>query len=335
MKMRPLGNSGIEASVVAFGAWAIGGWMWGGTEEKESIRAIHVALDAGINFIDTAPVYGFGLSELVVGKALQGVRREQVVLATKCGMVCNTTAGEHKFNSTSFGPDGYGHIGVYVYLHPDSIRKEVESSLKRLGTDRIDLIQTHWQEKTTLIEDTVAGFLDLKKEGKIRAIGACNAGMEQLKQYRAGGGLDVDQEKFSMLDRGIQERGQLNWCSENHVAVLAYSPMARGLLTGKMGSDREFADGDQRKREPRFSVENRRKVQGLMEALKPLAEQHGISISQLVIAWTLHQPGLTHALCGARHPDQAVENARAGGVTLSKEELEGIEKVLEGFRLEE
>ena len=193
MRQRPLGQSGISASVVGLGAWAIGGWMWGGTDEKESIETIHAALDAGITLIDTAPIYGFGLSERLVGEAVRD-RRDKAVLATKCSMVCNTQEGEHKFDADVLGPAENGHIQVYVNLRPESIRQEIEESLRRLQTDHIDLYQTHWQDETTPIEDTMATLLDLKQEGKIRAIGVSNATSKHMEQYRALGPIDSDQE---------------------------------------------------------------------------------------------------------------------------------------------
>jgi methylglyoxal reductase len=327
MHTRPLGKSGIEASVVGFGAWAIGGWLWGGSSEAEAIRAIHTALDAGVTLIDTAPVYGFGASEEIVGKALAG-RRDQAVIATKCGMVVNTMKGEDKFRTTAAGLSEYGHIDVRLYNHPDSIREEIDRSLGLLRTDHVDLYQTHWQESTTPIEDTMGVLLELKQAGKIRAIGVSNATVDQLKQYASLGQLDSDQERYSMLDRQL-EKEQLPYCLEHHMAVLAYSPMAMGLLTGKMGPEREFGAGDVRGMQPRFSKDNRQRVADMLKAMEPVAERHGLSVGQLVIAWTASQPGLTHVLCGARNPQQAEENAAAGRVELSDEDVREINRVLD------
>lgn len=326
MLMRPLGQSDIEASVVAFGAWAIGGWMWGGTDQNESIRAIHAAIDNGINLIDTAPIYGFGLSEQVVGRAIRD-RRDRVVLATKCVMICDPTVGELKFNSTAAGPDPQGLIAVHVHAAPDSIRREVDASLQRLGIDHIDLYQTHWQTTTTPIADTMGCLLELKQQGKIRAIGVSNASSQQMDEYRKLGPIDSDQEHYSMMRRDI-EQDQLPYCRENSIAVLAYSPLARGLLTGKVGPEREFGEGDQRNGMPQFSKENRQKVAALLEQIGPIADDHGLTLAQLVIAWTFHQPGLTHVLAGARTPQQAEENAAAGDVDLTDDELEAIENAL-------
>ena len=329
MRTKPIGRSGIEASVVALGTWVMGGWMWGGADEDDSIGAIHAGLDAGINFIDTAPIYGFGHSEIVVGRALKG-RRDSVVLATKVGMVPNAPGGRLEFRSTGLGPHEFGHIPVHIYNHPESIRAEVEMSLKRLQTDRIDLIQTHWQEEQTPIEDTMGALLRLKEEGKVRAIGVCNATVAQMDGYRSVGGLDSDQEKYSMLDRKKMEGGQLGYCCENDIAVLAYSPLALGLLTGKVGPERVFPEGDLRRTRDRFSVDNRKRVKELLDSFAPIAAKHDCTLGQLVIAWTTHQPGLTHALVGARTPEQAVENARGGEIELTDEELATMNAAVRG-----
>ena len=327
MQYRPLGESGIKASVVALGTWAIGGWMWGGTDETDSIDAIHAGLDAGINLIDTAPVYGFGRSEELVGKAIAG-RRDNVVLATKCGLVWHTDGGDFFFHSDGQHPvSEKSDREVHRYIGPDSIKYEVEQSLKRLGTDRIDLYQTHWQETTTPIADSMGALMELKQEGKVLAIGVSNATCAQMDEYRAAGQLDCDQERYSMLDRGLDAE-QLPYCAKNNVAVLAYSPLALGLLTGKIGPDRIFNEGDQRKNNGRFSPENLKKVHAMLSEIQPIADAHSVTMAQLVIAWTVAQPGLTHALVGARNPQQARENAAAGDVTLSADELKTIDKAI-------
>ena len=326
MRTRVLGQSNIEASVVGLGTWAMGGWMWGGTSEAESIAAIHAAVDEGISLLDTAPIYGFGLSEAIVGKAIRRCR-DKVVLATKCSMVCDPNVGQFKFKSTTSGPDPNGLITIHIYLGPDSIRREVEGSLKRLQTDHIDLYQTHWQDATTPVADAMGALMELKQEGKIRAIGVCNAKVDQMQEYAAAGQLDSDQERYSMLDRKLEDE-QLPYCRENNVAVLAYSPLALGLLTGKIGPDREFPVGDQRRMNMRFTKKNLQNVADLLETFKPIAERHGITLAQLVIAWTVHQPGVTHALCGARNIEQAAENAAAGRVELTDDEVRRIDQAI-------
>ncbi|MCC8180816.1 MAG: aldo/keto reductase [Planctomycetes bacterium] len=334
MKTRQLGRSGIEASVIAFGAWAVGGWMWGGNEEKESIAAIHAALDNGINLIDTAPVYGFGRSEEIVGKALKG-RRHKAVVATKCALVWDVPADGlfHNFDATQDGKAQPGEETwrtVYRDGRAPAIRRNVEDSLRRLGTDVIDLIQTHWQDPNTPIAETMGELMQLKKEGKIRAIGCSNAAVEQMDQYRAAGQLDVDQEPYSMLDRE-HEAANLPYCQEHEVSFLAYSPLAQGLLTGKVGPDRVFAKGDARNYKPRFSLENREKVAQLLHAIQPIANDYRLTLSQLVAAWTIAQPGLTHALLGARNPKQVEENAKAGEVELAAEAIAQIREAIDRF----
>jgi len=318
MRTKPLGQSGIEVSAVGLGTWAIGGWMWGGTDEKDSIEAIQAAVDEGITLIDTAAIYGFGVSEELVGKAIRG-RRERVVLATKCGLVWHVQKG------TKSG-EGEGKQ-IYRYLGPESIRYEVEQSLKRLGTDYIDLYQTHWQDPTTPIEDTMAALMELKDQGKIRAIGVSNATVEDIERYRSVGPLDTDQERYSMLDRQ-PEQDKLPYCREHNITFLAYSPMAKGLLTGKIGPDRQFSGDDHRAGDPRFSVENRRRIAALLEEFGPVADAHGLTLAQLALAWTAAQPGVI-ALAGSRNPEQACENARAGDVELTEDELAAIQTAIQ------
>lgn len=327
MRYRELGKSGISASVVAFGAWAIGGWNWGGTEDDKGISAIHAALDHGINFIDTAPMYGMGHSEEVVGRALRG-RRDKVVLATKCGMVWDgTERGDFRFATDEHGVREDGPIKVYKYLGADSIRKEVESSLKRLGTDYIDLYQTHWQDSTTPISETMGVLMDLKREGKIRAIGCSNASPAHMEAYAANGQLDVDQELYSMLDRE-HETDNLPWCREHGTAFLAYSPLGQGLLTGAIGAERVFGPGDMRRTKPRFSVENRMRITSMLQQFNALTEKYACTTGQLVLAWTLEQPGCTHVLAGARDEAQILENLRGGEIILAPEDLTLMREIL-------
>jgi methylglyoxal reductase len=334
MKYRPLGKSGIEASVVGFGAWAIGGWMWGGTKKNDPAGAIRAAIDHGINLIDTAPMYGYGHSEELVGAALEGIR-DKVVLATKCGMVWYKNEGDKFFDASETGEaegEADKKYEVYINLRPAMIRHEIEESLRRLKTDRIDLYQTHWQDSTTKTEDVMAELLLLKQEGKIRAIGCSNATIEQMERYQSVGQLDTDQEQYSMLQRQHEE-DNLPYCRDHNVALLAYSPMALGILSGKIGPNHEFGDGDVRRGNPWYQKENRPKVDALLEVIRSVAEGKGITIAQTVIAWTLEQPGCSHALVGARNPDQAIANAKAGTVTLTEEEVRIIRKVVNQTKL--
>ena len=313
---RELGKSGISASVVGLGTWAIGGWMWGGTDEAKSIAAIQASVDAGISLIDTAPAYGQGVAEEIVGKALVG-RRDKVVLATKCGLVWHTQKGNHFFD--------YDGKPVHRYLGKDAIIYEVEQSLTRLKTDYIDHYITHWQDPTTPISETMEALETLKQQGKIRSIGASNTSVPEIKDYIAAGTLDAVQEEYSMVKRDL-EADIAPLCVENDVSILSYSSLALGLLSGKMGPDRQFSGDDQRKDNPRFSLSNREKVAQLMQAVSTIAEEHGATPAQTVIAWTLQQPGITFSLCGARDASQAEENAAAARLRLSQQDINAIEQ---------
>ena len=312
---REIGQSGIKASAVGLGTWAIGGWMWGGTDEAASVRAIEASIDAGISLIDTAPAYGLGRSEELVGQAIAG-KRDKVVIATKCGLNWHSGKGNRFFEE-----DG---VPVHRYLGADGIAHEVEQSLKRLGTDHIDLYITHWQDPTTPIDQTMEALLRLKAQGKIRAIGASNVSQEDLAAYLATGGLDAIQERYSMLDRSI-EQTLLPMTKPAGVSTLSYSSLALGLLTGKVSATRKFEGDDQRAADPRFSAANRQHAASFAAALLPLADKHGASVAQLVIAWTLSQPGITFALCGARDPAQALDNAKAARLHLDAADLAHVE----------
>jgi aryl-alcohol dehydrogenase-like predicted oxidoreductase len=280
--------------------------MWGGADERESVAAIQASIDAGVTLIDTAPAYGFGRSEEVVGKAIAG-RRDQVILSTKCGLVWDTDRGGHFF-------DAEGHA-VYRFLGSDSIAREVEASLRRLGTDVIDIYHTHWQDPTTPIGETMGALEDLKAAGKIRAIAASNAGTADVLEYLQHGQLDGIQERYSALDREL-ETDLIPLCLERDVSIMSYSSLALGILSGKIGPDRVFEGDDQRGTNPRFSPENRARVAEMLAQLDPIRTGLGVTTAQLVIAWTLTRPGITYALCGARTPAHAVENARAGALEL-------------------
>ncbi|MEX0281950.1 MAG: aldo/keto reductase [Arenibacterium sp.] len=311
---REIGASGIQASVVGLGTWAIGGWMWGGTDEAKSIAAIQASVDAGISLVDTAPAYGQGVAEEIVGKALQG-RRDKVVLATKCGLVWHTQKGNHFFD--------YEGRPVHRYLGKDSIIHEVEQSLTRLKTDYIDHYITHWQDPTTPIAETMEALEMLKQQGKIRSIGASNTSTDDIAAYVAAGALDAVQEEYSMVKRDLE--GEIvPLCQKNSVSILSYSSLALGLLSGKMGPEREFTGDDLRKDNPRFSLANREKVARLMEAIAPVAEAHGATKAQTIIAWTLSQPGITFSLCGARDAAQAEENAAAARLRLSEDDIAAV-----------
>jgi aryl-alcohol dehydrogenase-like predicted oxidoreductase len=316
--LRQIGRSGISASAVGLGTWAIGGWMWGGTDEQMSTRAIEASIDAGVSLIDTAPAYGLGRSEEIVGKAIRG-KRDKVVIATKCGLNWHSGKGNHFFDQ-----DGKA---VNRYLGADGIAHEIEQSLRRLGTDHIDLYITHWQDPTTPIVETMAALERLQAAGKIRAIGASNLSSGDLDQYVGSGQLDAIQERYSMIDREI-EGSLLPIARRNKIATLSYSSLGLGLLTGAIDPERKFAGDDQRKDNPRFSRANRQKVALLKEAITPIAARHEATMAQIAIAWTLAQPGITFALCGARNPEQAIDNARAGTIALAASEVAAIDSAV-------
>lgn len=329
MKKRELGNSGVELSPIVMGAWAIGGWMWGGSDRKESIGALHACLDHGITSIDTAPIYGFGHSESILGEAIKG-NRDKYEILTKSGMRWEDTKGEYYF--TTRDNDGKER-DVYKYSGRDSIISECEESLQRLGTDYIDLYQIHWPDTTTPIEETMEALGLLLQQGKIRAIGVCNYSVEQMQIANSVIDLSSNQVPYSMVRREIEE-DIVPWCLENECGILAYSPLQRGLLTGKITPDYPFAPGDSRPELPHFKINNLIKTNQFLESIQPLAREKGATLSQLVIAWTLKQPGITVALVGARTEDQVKMNAGAAEVDLSGGDLELINGHLAELELE-
>ena len=329
MEKRSLGLAALPVSPIAFGAWAIGGWMWGGADNKESLRAIHACQDHGITSLDTAPIYGFGLSEELVGEAIKG-KRDRYEILTKCGMRWEGTRGSYFFTSN----DNSGiQREIYTYSGRESIIAECEDSLKRLGTDYIDLYQVHWPDSTTPIEEAMEAFRILMEQGKIRAAGVSNYSVEQMEQASSVVDLSSNQVPYSMVRRDI-EQDVVPWCQDNNCGILAYSPLQRGLLTGKITPDYHFAPGDSRPETPHFKVNNLIKTNRFLEKIKTMAEEKGASLSQLVIAWTLCQPGITVALVGARTEEQVIQNAGALEVHLSEQEVDTINRELEMLKLE-
>lgn len=329
MEKRALGKSGLPVSPIALGAWAIGGWMWGGSDKKDSLRAIHACLEHGITSLDTAPIYGFGHSELVVGEAIKGKRHKYEIL-TKAGMRWEGTQGEYYFTTN----DNSGiQRDVYKYSGRESIIAECEESLKRLGTDYIDLYQIHWPDLTTPIEEAMEAFRILKEQGKIRAAGVSNYSVEQMELASSVLELSSNQVPYSMVRREI-ELDVAPWCQKNDCGILAYSPLQRGLLTGKITPDYPFTPGDSRPETPHFKVNNLIHTNKFLDKIRPLAEEKGATLSQLVIAWTLRQPGITVALVGARSEDQVIQNAGAMGIELNSEQLEIINSQLGKLKLD-
>ncbi len=321
MHYRTVGGTDLTLSTVTFGAWAAGGWMWGGSEPKAAVDAIRASYNAGMTSIDTAPAYGQGLSEEIVGEAIMGIPREKVQILTKYGLRWDVQKGQFFFNSKD--NDGKS-IDMYRYAGKESVLRECEASLRRLKTDYIDLYQIHWSDPTTPIEVTMETVSLLIKQGKVRYAGVCNYSAEQMAAAERVVRLVSNQVPYSMLRRGIEDE-TVPYCIENRKGILAYSPLERGLLTGKFAPGHAFNDGDTRAGERYYQPENILRVNAVLGMLKPLAEEKDISIVQLVIAWTLQRPGITTALVGARNPEQALHNAKGADVTLTAEDLEFID----------
>ena len=325
MEYRQLGTSDLKVSPVIFGAWAVGGWFWGPQDDEESIRTIHAAIDAGITCIDTAPMYGMGHSEEVVGKAIRG-RRDEVIVATKCGLRWDTPNEGIEYFTCKM-PDGSQHP-VRRNLHKRALLEEAEHNLRRLGVDCIDLYQCHWPDKSAPIAETMDALVTLKGQGKIRAIGVSNFSPDLLAECLRHGPLASGQPPYSLLRRDA-EKDVLPFCRERGIGVIVYSPLQQGLLTGKMTPDRELHEDDYRRGSKWFTPANRQRVLDALERIRPIAEAHDATFGQIAIAWTVAQPGVTAAIVGARTPEQARENARAGDIVLSSDELQQIRAVFE------
>jgi aryl-alcohol dehydrogenase-like predicted oxidoreductase len=330
MEYRQLGESGISASAITFGAWAIGGWMWGGTERSDAIGAIKASYELGVTSIDTAAVYGQGLSEEIVGEALAGIPRDKVQIMTKFGMRWDEKKGDFAFKSQD--NDGKP-LDVYKYAGKESIIKECEDSLRRLRTDYIDLYQIHWPDVTTPVAETMEALEALIKAGKIRAAGVSNYDTAQMKEAEKTIKLASNQVPYSMVRRDIEEE-LVPYCITNKKAILAYSPLQRGLLTGKIKPGHTFNEGDNRGESKFYKGENLNRINAFLDELRPLAADKKATLAQLVIRWTLERPGITIALVGARDARQAVQNAEAIRVKLSAEEMGMINDKLAGLKLD-
>ena len=307
----------MKVTPLVFGAWAIGGWMWGGADSADSIRAIQAAVDMGISTIDTAPVYGLGLSERLVAKALSNTPRDRVEILTKFGLHWNDSRGELHFETQD--PTG-APLRLYKYGGKQAVMRSAEQCLERLKTDYIDLFQMHWPDPTTPASEMMEGLEILREQGKIRAGGVSNFNAAQMEQAQRYGVVASNQVPYSMVARDI-ERDVVPYCLNNGTAILAYSPLQRGLLTGKITSDFRFGKGDHRPSTRYFQKPNLDRINALLESLRPMAEAKGASLGQLVINWTLRQKGITAVLVGARNPEQVTENAGSLGFEVSQDEL--------------
>ena len=329
MEHRKLGNSDLSLSVVTFGAWAVGGWMWGGTEQNDSVNAIREAFDMEVTSIDTAPAYGQGTSEEVVGEAIKTLPRDKIQILTKYGLRWDTTEGEFYFSSVN---NAGKPIDIYRRASKESILKECENSLKRLGTDYIDLYQIHWADPTTPIQETMEAISKLIKDGKVRYAGVCNYDVAQMGEAEKYINLVSDQVPYSMLRRKIESE-LVPYLITNKKSILAYSPLQFGLLTGKMKPGQRFTKDDLRNNSNYFKDENIKRVNAFLDEIKHIADDKNITLAQLVIRWTIEQPGITIALVGARNPKQAKENAKAADIELNAGEITFITKELDKVEL--
>lgn len=310
MQTRTFGNTDIKVTPVGLGTWAIGGWMWGGTDETQSIDTIHSAVDRGIGLVDTAPVYGFGRSEEIVGKALAGGRREKVALATKVAL--NWDGDENVFRDATAG----------------RIEQEVEDSLRRLQTDTIDIYQIHWPDPAAPMEETARAMERLLREGKIRAIGVSNFTPGQMDEFRTFAPLHSLQPPYNLFERDIEE-GVLPYCREHQIATITYGGLCRGLLTGKMSKDSQFEGDDLRNNDPKFQGDRFSQYLRAVEALDQYAgDKFGKSVLALALRWLIDQPGVTTALWGARRPDQLDPVNDIEGWSLNSDDMLAIDDIL-------
>ena len=305
-----LGDSDMSVSRICLGTWAIGGWMWGGTDEAESIRTIRTAIDRGINFIDTAPVYGFGRSEEIVGKAIRAhVSRDQVILATKVGLAWDDD-GNVTRNATR-----------------RRIFEEIDDSLRRLQTDYVDLYQVHWPDPNTPIEETARAMADLLKEGKIRAVGVSNFSPAQMDAFREVVPLHAVQPPFNLFERAI-EKDVLPYAKDHGLSVMAYGSLCRGLLSGRMTPDTSFNGDDLRLHDPKFKAPAFSSYLDAVAELNTLADdRHGKKVLELAIRWVLDKGAI--ALWGARHPGQLDPVGGISGWSLSTEDMQAIDAIIE------
>lgn len=315
MQTKRLGWTDLELTTIGLGTWAIGGggwsFAWGTQDDEESISTIHHAIELGVNWIDTAPVYGLSHAEEIVGKAIKGLK-EKAIIATKCGRV--------------WDEDG----NISGCLKNDSIRSEVEESLGRLGIDVIDLYQIHWPIPDEEIEEAWGAIADLIKEGKVRYGGVSNFSIEQLNRIQPIHPVASIQPPYSILVRDI-EHELLHFCWKNNIGVIAYSPMQKGLLTGTFTSERmqNLPEDDHRRRDPMFQEPELSNNLAFVEKLCSVAEKKGKTVAQLAISWVLRRPEVTAAIVGARHPFQIEETVVAGELMLSKEDIVAIDILLD------
>src|SRR6202049_700929 len=309
VELSEISGTSLKVSRVAIGTWAIGGWMWGGTDEAQSVATIRAALEHGINVIDTAPAYGFGRSEEIVGRAIAEAKlRSRVLIATKVGLAWE---------------DGK----VFRNASRDRIKREVEDSLRRLGTDYIDIYQVHWPDPLVTIEETAEAMLTLLQQGKIRAIGVSNFSVLQMERFRRVAPLHVLQPPYNLFERGI-EADLVPYCRKNKIATLGYGALCRGLLSGRMKAGTAFDGDDLRRTDPKFLEPRFVQYVAAVQKLDRLAQQRfGKRVIHLAVRWMLDQ-GITTALWGARHPDQLQPVDEVTGWSLDASAKAEINRIL-------
>lgn len=329
MQYRNLGKTGLKLPVITFGAWAVGGWKWGGTDRKAAVEAMRAAYDAGVTAIDTAPIYGMGLSEEIVGEAIRGIPRDKVQVLTKFGWRWDLKKGELGMRTE----DNEGHpLDAYKYAGKESVIHECEQSLRRLGTDYIDLLQHHAPDPTTPIDETMEALELLVQQGKVCYAGVSNYNLAQFQEACQSPVVVSNQKHYSMLRREI-DADIVPYAQEHGLGILAYSPLGRSLLTGKIRPGHVFAPGDHRAGLSFFKPENVERVDAMLEMLRPMAEAKGCTLGQLVLRWTMDRPGITTLLVGARNAEQAVQNAQAANVPLEEGEKTWIDAAVNGLTL--
>jgi aryl-alcohol dehydrogenase-like predicted oxidoreductase len=329
MELKTLGNSSIKVTPLAFGAWAIGGWLWGGSEEKDAIRAIRASYESGMTTIDTAPVYGFGKSEELVGEALVGIPRDRYQILTKFGMNWESHEGEYFFDTFDRNDKP---VKMYRFSGRKKVKEECEESLRRLRTDYIDLYQIHWPDNTTPIAETMEAVAELIKEGKVRAAGVCNYSADQVEEALETVDVVSNQVPYSMVKRDI-EKDVVPQAIKRGLGIIPYSPLQRGILSGKIKPGHVFNHGDTRSVEKEYQPENIARINALLGDIKPVAEEHGVSLSQLVINWTAQRKGVECVLVGARDEKQVAENVKSLSFKLSPQQLATIDKAVDAVEL--
>lgn len=310
MEYHNIAETGIYASRIGLGTWAIGGREWGGTDINESVRTIHAALDKGINLIDTAPIYGLGLSEEIVGKAVSQKKRENIYIATKLGLQWNA------------------NNQVYRNSEPPRIREEIEASLKRLRTDYIDIYQIHWPDPLVAMEEAASELAKLRKEGKIRAIGVSNFSASEMDEFRLTAPIHTAQPPYNLFEREA-EMQVLPYCKKNDITTLLYSSLCRGLLSGNMSKKRKLSEDDVRNSDPKFQEPRFSQYLNAVDRLESMAvNRYGKHIIHLALRWVLDQPGANIALWGARHPNQLDPITEIWNWSLDSDALIQIDQIL-------